>query len=108
MSHDRDEIGADRTTGAQIQQAFEDCLRLRELAERQTLRVRDNRDLAAIADRLHALAVSRTDIRYSEAAPDDTRTGLAWTCPHGVTYSGSMDFCSGARNAHDELEGAKP
>ena len=25
-----------------------------------------------------------------------------WTCPHGVTYTGSDDFISGARNAHDE------
>ncbi len=65
-------------------------------------------DLLTVADALDPSgfvdeSVSRTDTRYSEAAPDDTRTGLSWTCPHGVTYSGSMDFCSGARNAHDEL-----
>lgn len=35
--------------------SFADCLRLRELADRQTLREQDGRDLAAIADRLHAL-----------------------------------------------------
>ena len=91
------------TAASMVEQAFQDCLRLRELATRQTLTTGDNRELCAIADRLHALAVSRTDTRYSEAAPDDTRTGLSWTCPHGVTYSGSMDFCSGARNAHDEI-----
>ena len=39
-------------------QAFKDCPRLRDLAARQTLTQADNRDLAAIADRLHALAVS--------------------------------------------------
>ena len=50
------------------ERAFEDCLRLREFATRQTLTAKDNRDLGAIADRLHALAVSRTDTRYSEAA----------------------------------------
>jgi hypothetical protein len=40
-----------------VRQAFEDCLRLRELAERQTLTRKDNADLERIADRLHALAV---------------------------------------------------
>lgn len=49
------------------EQAFNDCLRLRELADRQTLTVKDNRDLAAIADRLHALAVSSIETRYEEA-----------------------------------------
>jgi hypothetical protein len=39
------------------QQAFKDCLRLRELAQRQTLTRKDNADLERIADRLHALAV---------------------------------------------------
>jgi hypothetical protein len=29
-----------------------------------------------------------------------------WTCPHGVVYSGSDDFVSGARNAHDEYANA--
>lgn len=57
-------------------QAFKDCLRLRELAARQTLRVSDNRDLAEIADRVHALAVSRIDTGYAEGAP--TRAQLEW------------------------------
>ena len=50
------------------EQAFKDCLRLRELADRQTLTIRDNRDLADIADRLHALAVSSIETRYEEEA----------------------------------------
>jgi hypothetical protein len=29
----------------------------------------------------------------------------AWTCPHGTKYTGSEDFISGARNAHDEIAG---
>lgn len=45
--------------------------------------------------------------RESDAAPGDMRV-LEWTCPHGVLYSGTMDFISGARNAHDELSGLHP
>lgn len=67
-NHDQAEsVDGEALSAARIQQAFEDCLLLRELAGRQTLRVQDNRDLDAIADRLHALAVSRTDTRYSDA-----------------------------------------
>jgi hypothetical protein len=39
------------------EQAFKDCLRLREFATQQTLTRKDNADLERIADRLHALAV---------------------------------------------------
>src|SRR6185295_5928326 len=31
-----------------------------------------------------------------------------WTCEHGVTYTGSDEFISGARNAHSEFEGRMP
>lgn len=63
------------------QQAFKDCVRLRELAGRQTLTVGDNRELDAIADRLHALAVSRIDTGYDESEElarqrDDLRARL--------------------------------
>lgn len=59
------------------QQAFKDCLRLRDLAGRQTLTVGDNRELDAIADRLHALAVSRIDTGYDESVERELRERCA-------------------------------
>lgn len=28
-----------------------------------------------------------------------------WSCPHGTEYSGSADFISGAKSAHEEFYG---
>lgn len=52
---------------------FADCLRLRELADRQTLTSGDRSDLAAIADHLHALLVSRIDTAYVNCAAQIAR-----------------------------------
>ena len=49
---------SDERNRERAEQAFKDCVRLRELAGRQTLTIKDNRDLVKIANRLHALAVS--------------------------------------------------
>ena len=65
--------------------SFEDCLRLRELADRQTLTKDDRTDLAAIADRLHALAarVSSIDTRYAERrSTNDVAYDILQAAPH--------------------------
>lgn len=59
----------DRTSSAAntpVRQAFEDCLRLRELAGRQTLTLKDNAELNRIADRLHALAAMHSRLEKEE------------------------------------------
>jgi hypothetical protein len=52
---------------AEHQSLFQDALRLRDLSERQTLTRPENRELAAIADRVHAAGVAQVLIRDTGA-----------------------------------------
>lgn len=55
-------------------------------------------------------AVERAITAYLDALRREGLLGAGreeWTCPHGVTYTGTADFIGGARNAHDEFDGCR-
>lgn len=64
-------------------------------------------DAGRLASALRAaLAVDAPKIARAALAEAKAASRDSWTCRHGVTYAGSEDFVSGARNAHGEYDAA--